>query len=362
MFNIMEVDINAFWHNINEIKKTLDSKTNIMPVVKANAYGTYLNERLDVLNEFEIVAVANVNEAKKIRNSGYEKEIFVLNQPDSSELDEIEKYNITIGSSSIHFLENAVQKSSKIKVHIEIETGMGRTGVYFKDLNKFVDIIKNNKNIKIEGVYTHFSVADYDLDFTNSQIEEFEKAVKYVKSVFKDEIKYIHAQASNGILNTKISCCNLIRPGIIMYGYESFSGANEKINLKPVVKLKSKINYIKIVQKGESISYGRKFIAEKKTRVATVPIGYADGIRRCLTNKGEVVINGKKAPIIGTVCMDSFMVDITEIPNIEVGNEVYIFDNKIIKLDDIAEKCDTISYEILTGFSNRIERKFIGGR
>ena len=357
MVNIMQIDVNAFWNNISEIKKLLDSKTKIMPVIKANAYGTYLNERLDILNEFEIVAVANVYEAKKIRNLGYKKEIFVLNQPDILELDEIEKYNIVVGLSSIQFLEKAISKNSKIKVHIEIETGMGRTGVYLKDLEKFVDIIKNNKNIKLEGIYTHFSVADYDLNFTNSQIQKFEKAVEYVKNIFKNEIKYVHAQASNGILNTKISCCNLVRPGIIMYGYESFDGASKKINLKPVAKLKSRINYIKIAKKGESISYGRKFIAEKETKVATVPIGYADGIKRGLFS--EVIINRKKAKIIGTICMDSFMVDITEIPNVNVGDEVYIFDNEIIKLDDIAKKCNTINYEILTGFSDRIKREFI---
>ena len=361
MVNIMEIDINAFWHNIYEIKKLLKPLTKIMPIVKANAYGTYLNERLDVLNAFEIIGVANVYEAEKIRELGYKKEIFVLNQPDILDLDKIETYNITIGISSIEFLKEAISKNSKIKVHIEIETGMGRTGVYLQDLEKFVNIISKVKNIEVKGVYTHFSVADYDLNFTKIQVQKFEQAVKYLKSVFKDEIKYVHSQASNGILNTEVSSCNLVRPGIIMYGYDSFDKTKEKINLKPVAKLKSRINYIKTIEKGESVSYGRKFIAEKETKVATVPIGYADGIRRSLSNKGEVVVNKKKAPIIGTVCMDSFMIDVTNIQNLKVGDEVYIWDNEIIKLDEIAEKCDTINYEILTGISSRVERKFIGG-
>ena len=361
MVNIMEIDISAFWHNIYELEKLLEAKTKIMPVIKANAYGTFLNERLDILNKFEIVAVANVYEAKKIRNLGYEKEIFVLNQPDILELPEIEKYNITIGLSSIEFLKEAILRNNKIKIHIEIETGMGRTGVYLKDLDEFIGILNDNKNIKLEGIYTHFAVADYDLDFTNIQIQKFEKAVSYMKSIFKNKIKYVHSQASNGILNTKVLSCNFVRPGIIMYGYESFDEASQKIDLKPVAKLKSKINYIKIIEKGESVSYGRKFIANKETKVATVPIGYADGIRRILSNRGEVVVNGQKASIIGTICMDSFMIDVTNISNIEVGNEVYIWDNEIIKLDEIAKKCDTINYEILTSISNRVERKFIGG-
>lgn len=180
-----------------------------------------------------------------------------------------------------------------------------------------------------------------------------------VKQNFGNTLKYIHSQASNGILNTEDDLCNLVRPGIVMYGYESFEGAKSKLDLKPVAKLKAKINFIKTIQKGESVSYGRRFIAEKETKVATVQIGYADGIRRALTNNGEVVINGKKANIIGTVCMDSFMIDVTAIPDVKVGDEVYIWDNKIITLDDIAKRCNTINYEILCCIGSRVKRSFI---
>ncbi len=144
-----------------------------------------------------------------------------------------------------------------------------------------------------------------------------------------------------------------------MYGYDSFKGATKKLNLKPIAKLKSRINFIKTVKVGESISYMRKYIASEQKRVATVPLGYADGIRRSLFEKGEVVINGKKAPIIGVICMDSFMVDVTDIPNVKVGDDVYIWDNNIILLDDIAKKCDTINYEIISTISERVERIFI---
>ena len=360
MVDIMEVDIGVFWHNIDEIKKRLKPGTKIMPVVKANAYGTYLNKRLDILNKFEIVAVANVYEAKELRKLGYKKEIFVLIQPDVFELDEIEEYDISIGLSSIEFLKEAVSKKNKIKAHIEIETGMGRTGVYLKDLKEFVNIVKNS-NIKVEGVYTHFAAAEYDLDFTKSQIQKFEKAVEYIKGEFQDDLKYIHSQASSGILNTEVPVCNFVRPGALMYGCKSLP-SNEKIDLKSITKLRSRINYIKTIEKGENVSYGRKFTAEKQTRVATVPMGYADGIKRCLSNKGEVVINGKKAPILGVVCMDSCMVDVTHIPDAKVGDDVYAWDNKIIKLDEVSEKCDTINYEILIGVSNRVKRIFIGDR
>ena len=144
-----------------------------------------------------------------------------------------------------------------------------------------------------------------------------------------------------------------------MYGYESGNGIKEKIDLKPVVTLKSKITFIKEVEKGTSISYGRRFITKRKSKIATVPIGYADGVKRILSNVGEVVINDKKVPIIGSICMDSFMVDVTEIKDIKYGDDVYIWDNKKITLEDIAKKCDTINYEILSTIGKRVPRKFI---
>lgn len=314
--NIMEIDVSAFKHNIEEIKKQVDSKTIIMPVIKANAYGTYLNKKLDVINEFDIVAVANVYEAIEIRKLGYKKEIFVLNQPDILAIEDIIEANVIIGLSSREFLEEAIKRNVKLRVHLEIETGMGRTGIYPEDLRDFIKKIKKSKNIEVNGIYTHFPIADEDLEFTKNQIEKFTKAVKIAEEYF--DLKYIHCQASNGILNTVASICNTIRPGIIMYGYQSYEGALEKINIKPVAKLKSKINFIKTIQKGESVSYMRKFIADKETKVATVPLGYADGIRRALFGIGEVVINGKKAPIIGVICMDSFMVDVSNIPEVKV--------------------------------------------
>ena len=143
-----------------------------------------------------------------------------------------------------------------------------------------------------------------------------------------------------------------------MYGYEPFEGAYNKLDLKPISKLKVKINFVKKIEKGESVSYGRTFIADKDTIVATVPIGYADGIRRSMTG-GKVFINGRKARIIGRVCMDSFMIDVTDMPNVKVGDVVYIWDNENITLDEVAEKCDTINYEILSCISNRVPREFV---
>lgn len=354
---VLEVSCEAFKRNVQEIKKYIANKE-IMPVIKANAYGTYINKNLELIEDFKIVAVAMVLEAIELRKIGFENKIFVLNQPYSEDIPNIIKYNVSVGISSKEFLEELKKYNSKIRVHIELETGMGRTGVNLKDLEEFIKLVKENENIEVEGVYTHFSSADDDFEFTKKQIEKFEVGVKIVKKEFP-KLKYIHSSASNGLLNFKSNICNLVRPGIILYGYEACKTTLDKIKLIPTTKLKSRICFIKEIEKGTSISYGRKFISDSKMRIATVGIGYADGIRRTLTNKGEVVIKGKKAKILGTVCMDSFMVDITDIENVNIGDEVFIWDNDIVTLEEIAKNCDTINYEIISTISDRVPRRFV---
>lgn len=366
----MIVDFSAFKENIEQIKKYVGENVRLMPVVKARGYGTYLHSKTEYLNNFEIVAVAFAEEGEELRKLGYKNEIFILNQPDILDLECIIKNDLSIGLSSIEFLNNLPKgntnadynddalKSKVIKAHLEIETGMGRTGIALENLDEFIAKVKEYRNIKVEGVYTHFSVADEDREYTNSQIEKFKIGKEKVEEAF-GTLKYVHSSASNGILNFEDARFNTVRPGLIMYGYEPFENAHEKLNVKPVAKLKSKINFIKTVNAGDSISYGRRFIADKTLRVATVPIGYADGIRRILTEYGEVVVNEKRAKILGTICMDSFMIDVTDIPNVTVGTEVYIWDNEIVTLEEIAKKCGTINYEILSSISERVPREFI---
>lgn len=352
--SFMEVDLDNFNYNLKQIQKYIKEGVKIMPVIKANAYGTYINKDLDTINKFDIVAVAMVEEGIILRKIGYKKEIFILNQPDIEEIDEIIENDLVVGISSFEFLKALNNIKSKIKIHIELETGMGRTGVNKQELSEFIKLIKENSKIEVEGAYTHLSSADFDFDYTNKQIKIFEEDVKKIKESF--DLKYVHAQASNGILNFKIEECNLVRPGLILYGYESFENLTEKLDMKPVAKLKARINYIKEVEEGTSISYSRRFITDKKSKIATVPIGYADGISRELSNKGFVSLNGKKAPIIGSVCMDSFMIDITDFENVSVGDFVYIWDNETIKLDEIAQSCNTINYEIISRISERVPR------
>mgnify|MGYP003304295640 CR=1 FL=1 len=355
---IMEIDLKALEHNIKEIKKYIGPSITIMPIIKANAYGTYINYRKDILEQFNIVGVATVDEAVDLRNNGYTKEIFVLNQPYITEIDKIIKYNITTSLSEYNFLQELIKKQTKVKVHLEIETGMNRTGININELNSFIETIKKYSNIEIEGIYTHLSSADYDEDYTNKQLDIFKTAINITKNIL-GKLKYIHTSASNGLLNYQNNYCNLVRPGIILYGYDSSSKTKEKINVKPISKLKSKITFLKTVEDGTSISYSRTYITKGKTKIATIPMGYADGLPRSLSNKGKVIINGQKVPIIGNICMDSFMADVTDIKEVNIGDDVYIWDNKIITLEEVASTANTINYEIICTISNRVPRLYL---
>lgn len=355
---IMEINLNNLQHNIKEIKKLLNKDVEIMPIIKANAYGTYLNTRLDILNDFNIVGVANVSEGIYLRKIGYKKDIFILNQPLTHEIADILKYDLIIGVSSNLFIDNLVNINKKIKIHIEIGTGMGRTGINPNRTKDFINKVLTNKNIIIDGIYTHLSSADIDQEYTNKQINSFEQAIKITKSIIPN-IRYIHSSASNGIINYPHTHYNLVRPGIILYGYPSSFDTYSKINLKPVCTLKSKISFIKKVPANTSIGYGRSYITNKESIIGTIPIGYADGMKRCLSNKWHILINGCLAPIIGNICMDSLMVDITDIPNVSLNDTVYIWDNNLIKVEDIANAAFSINYEILCTISSRIPRIFI---
>lgn len=234
---------------------------------------------------------------------------------------------------------------------------MGRVGVSIKDIIYFLNEIKKLENIELEGIYTHFSSADMDKDYTIEQINKFNSVLKKAEDnglIFK----YIHASASSGILNFPNAKFNMVRPGIITYGYMPDKSVKNILDLKPAVKLISHVVFVKEVPKGTSISYGRTYITKDRRKIATVPLGYTDGVRRLLSNKGRVYVNGKYANIVGNVCMDNFMIDVTDI-DINVGDKVYLWDNINIDVEEIASICSTINYEILCGISKRVKREYI---
>lgn len=352
----LEINLSDFRYNISQIRSKISENTKIMPVIKASGYGTYINQRLDILNEFDIVAVAVVDEGVYLRSIGYEKEIFVLNQPYKEEIEKIIDNNLVVGISSYSFADSLAECGKDVTVHVEIGTGMGRTGVHPYKIEAYLNHLA--PNIKVEGIYTHYSSAESDDEYTHKQINSFNVAVEKAIEVLGD-IKYIHSAASNALLNYPETHFNLVRPGMIIYGYPASDDTLEKIDLKPIAKLKARVTFLKEVGPNTSIGYNRSYTTTKDTKVATIPIGYADGFRRDFSNGWEVMIRGKKVPIIGKICMDSFMADVTDIEDIEVGDEVVIWDNENIKLEELAKHCGTINYEIMSTIGARVPRKFI---
>ena len=357
--SILEVNLSNFKHNYSEIKKLLNEKTEIMPIFKDNAYKTYINSQISLLDELNIniIGVSKVCEGITMRELGFNKEIFILNQPFENEIDKIARYNLTIGCGSIKYVKKLKEFPYNFNVHIEVCTGMGRTGILPSNLFEYINELKQSSNINVTGIYTHFACSDSDEEYTKKQLTIFNDSLNNIKKDFST-LKYIHACNSAGIINFPDAHFNLVRPGLMLYGHYPTDKSTSKTNLKPVTKLKSKISFLKEVPTNTCISYGKTFITKRPSKIATVAIGYADGIRRCLSNKGNVVINGQIVPIIGTVCMDCFMVDVTDI-DVKVNDDVYIWDNENITIDEIAKIYDTINYEVLTSISDNIYRKFI---
>ena len=335
------VNISAMEENYKEIQRLQPNKK-ILPVLKAGGYGIGLEgieafvKRLNI----DTIGTAIVDEGIVLRDElGFDGEIIVLNQPSMEEIQNIVEYNLTVGCCYIDFIK-ALNKQAKLlnkkaKIHIEVETGMGRTGIQKEHLDELLKELENLENIEAQGIFTHFATSDVDLDYTKHQIEEFEKAIQKITKHIKN-IKYIHCGNSSAVIQIKDLPGNMIRPGIMLYGYLPDESLKGKVNLKPSCVLKS-----------------------RKSVIANVPIGYADGIRRSLSNNGYVIVDGMKAPIVGRVCMDSFMIDVTDVPNVKIGDEIFIWDNDKITLDEIAKQCGTINYEILSTISNRVVREIV---
>lgn len=350
------VDLKAIEKNIANIKKMIGNGVQLMPVVKANGYGTHLNFMNEILSSFDYIAVALVDEAIAIRDIGYKHNILVLNPPVKEEYDAIIKYNLTVNGCNYDTLLklNSIV-DGQIKIHIELETGMGRTGVAIDDLDAFLKKIKLLNNIEIDGVFSHFSSSSKNLNYSHCQIVEFDKGLE----IFKDNNinpKNIHLCSSGALLNFKDKLYNMVRIGIMLYGYYPNKQLKEKIKLYPSMILKTKINFLKEISIGTAVGYNKNFIAKRVTEVATIPFGFADGLIGLETGDPCVIVNERKAKIIG-ICMDNMMIDVTDIENVQLETDVYIWDNKNLTVEEIATWCNGIcNYEIISSLSERIPR------
>lgn len=330
-----------------------------MPVVKANAYGhgavqlARAAERAGI----DYFAVAFLEEAIELRKHGISKDILVFNYVEPDMLHIAQQNNITITLYSWEQLWRYTKQIWRPKVHIKIDTGMRRLGVMPEEARDFLDAVRK-AGFDVEGAYTHFAVADSldeeDVQFTKEQAQLFEK--------LDLDVRIKHVCNSGASVSKVVNCFDYVRVGIASYGLQPSDSVYSN-ELKPVLTWKSVVSHVKTIQPGDSISYGRTFKAFMEMKIATIPVGYADGYWRHLSNKGYVLIHGEKCPIVGRVCMDQFMVDVSHLDDVKIGDEVVLIGkqgNNTITAEEIAKLVGTINYEVTCRISERVPRKYEG--
>lgn len=356
-----EIHLKNLTHNYQALKKTVGEKVLIMPILKANAYGhgiVPIAKHLEKLGA-DYFGVACLYEAEKLKKAKIKTPILILGYSDEETSKEAIRQGFTItviSEEALSFIAREAGKfNKKVRIHIEVDSGMGRCGLLPEEALRLVKKVGRYKNIELEGIYTHFATADENkLDFSYLQLATFNKFIMELKKI-KRLPPIIHAAASAAVVRMPESHFNMVRPGIALVGYESGFRANLK--LKKVLDLKTKIVQIKRIKKGYSVGYGRKFIATKDTVVATIPIGYADGFRRSPYGFKTVVVDNKRAKVVGNISMDQANIDITGFSNVKIGQEVVVI-GEGQDANEIAKDLGTINYEVLSSISDRVERVY----
>lgn len=367
---LAKIDLDALSFNLKSIRDFICEGIKVMAVVKANAYGhgaVECSKRLEA-EGVDWLGVALVEEALDLREAGVKTSILCLGNFWQGQEDVLFENDITpvvFDLKSAKMLDKRAAEIGNTKnVHIKIDTGMGRVGVPHQHVAEWIDRFNAFKNLHVEGLMTHFAAAD-DLndDHTNVQMRRFADAVSIFHTKgFRPAI--LDMANSPGAVAFSDSHATMVRIGGILYGLSDdvLPKEIERPNLKPVMSLHSRIAFLKNVPAGESIGYGRTFTTARESVIATVPIGYHDGFRRCLSNKGAMLVGGKSAPVVGRISMDWTTIDVTDIPDVKVGDGVTIIGtqgNLQIKTEQIAAKCDTISYEVTCGIGSRVPRVFL---
>ena len=356
--------------NIREIRKHLAKSVDIMAVVKADAYGHGATEICKCLSdEIEYFGVASIEEAIALREASINNPILILSYTMKSNYEELLAYDI---EQTIYSLEDAVclnrvseAMGKKAVIHIAVDTGMGRIGFMpTKESIEQVEKISALPNIVLKGIFTHFATADEeDKAYTQEQAKKFLRVVELLEHK-EIQIEKKHMCNSAGIIDFQLHCNNMVRAGIILYGlYPSINVNMNKIKLLPVLEWKAHVVHIKEVPQGTSISYGRTYITTKdKNKIATINVGYGDGYPRALSNKGRVLIRGKSVPIIGRICMDQSMVDVSNLEKVEIEDVVTLIGSdgeEYISVEEVAELAGSFNYEFVCDIGKRVPRMYI---
>lgn len=371
-----EISLNAIEHNYNVIRNKVADDTKVCCVIKADGYGHGAVELSQIYEKLgaDFFAVSNIDEGIEIRKSGSKLPIVILGYTPVSEAKNLAAYNISQAVFSLEYAkelsEKCVEEDCICKMHIKVDSGMSRIGFMCQEFPRDEYSIEEIceacclPNLEVEGLFTHFCVSDEDAEgreFTNKQYENFIHVRDSLKKRGVD-ISVVHCSNSGAIEDYPETCCDMVRAGIILYGLAPSSKLADRLDLVPAMTLKTVVAFVKEVQKGATISYGRTFTADRKMKIATVPIGYADGFIRQNAKDGYMTVNGKKAKIVGRICMDQTMLDVTDIEDVKTGDEVVVFgtgENGEPTADSLAENTGTINYEIVCLVGKRVPRIYI---
>ena len=368
-----EISLSALSHNVHTIRQVLADSTEFCAVVKADAYGH--GEEIICRKLYGIgvrfFAVSSFEEAMRVRKWCPQAEILILGYTSPECAPMLALQNILQAVVSCEYAEMLSDHASPgmpVRCHVKLDTGMGRIGVPVKDpdacLSQMQDII-SRPGLQVEGLFTHFAAAD-EADAENIAYTDAQEAALFaVDAALREQsiaLRHVHCMNSAAICYRNQPKSTLARAGIIMYGLKPNAALPMPLELQPVLSLRSRISHIKTTEAGTCISYGRTYITEKPQKIATVTIGYADGYSRLLSGKGEVLVCGVRCPVVGRICMDQMMIDIGNVPDVQIGTMVTLIGrdgDECITADEVAGKYGTIGYEVVCGISKRVPRKFM---
>jgi alanine racemase len=364
----VEIDLGAVSHNLKQIRRL--AGTGIMMAIKADAYGHGAREVGRLVERERLVdmlGVSSIEEGIDLRDAGVKLPVLIFTLVDKTkeDIDALFEYRLTPTiTDNYHFevmVDGARRWGRPIEVHLKTDTGMGRLGLPPEEALDVLNSLSGINEIKVSGIYTHFPVSDsLDTEFTKEQIFMFQQIIDKARFLGRD-IKYMHCANSGAIVNHSDSYMNMVRPGILCYGLYPSPECTRKLNVIPAMTMKSSIVFIKRVRKGTGLSYGLTYKTGRDTYIGTVPVGYADGYMRSLSNKTFCVIDGKKYPLVGMICMDQCLVELGD-DVYPPGQEVIMFGREIVTAEDLAQWSGTIPYEVICNTGRRMPRIYITGK
>jgi alanine racemase len=362
---VATIDLGALAHNLGQVRRRLEPSCQIIAIVKADAYGHGAGAVARAL-EAQAVArfgVATLDEGIALREAGIRSSILLLGALFPEQFADVAAHNLTPvlyeQALAEEFAKHLEGRSEPYAVHLKIETGMGRLGLEPEDVAALLQSPAFRGPLKAEGLMTHLADSDNaDPAYTTAQLERFRAVIRYAQTE-KLSLPLIHAANSGAILGHPEARFTAVRPGIMLYGYHTSTHMNPAPDLRPVLSWTTRVAQVRKLKPGESTSYNRTYVVRRPSRIAVLPLGYADGYSRLLSNKGAVLVNGKRAPVVGRVCMDMTLADVTDIPGVSAGTDVTVIgqqEDQQITATDLAAWQGTISYEVLCGIGNRVRR------